>query len=74
MNERTAIITCPTCGKMGDWFAGRHGPFCSHRCKLIDLGKWFRGEHVIAGPPPTGHFEEVSALGRGAGADKPEET
>ena len=29
----------------GKWF-----PFCSERCKLIDLGKWFEGEHRIEEP------------------------
>ncbi len=26
-------------------------PFCSERCKLIDLGKWLGGAHAIAGEP-----------------------
>jgi hypothetical protein len=25
-------------------------PFCSQRCKLVDLGQWFDGEHVISTP------------------------
>ncbi|MEE9488688.1 MAG: DNA gyrase inhibitor YacG, partial [Candidatus Brocadiales bacterium] len=25
-------------------------PFCSERCKLIDLGKWVEGEHRIEEP------------------------
>jgi uncharacterized protein len=41
-------ITCPTCKKFGDWFVTPWGPFCSKRCKLIDLGKWLGGEHVIS--------------------------
>jgi len=43
-------VKCPTCKKSGDWFAGKYGPFCSHRCKLVDLGKWFSAEHVISEP------------------------
>ncbi len=46
----TTQVTCPTCKKRGDWFATSWGPFCSKRCKLIDLGKWFGGEHVISEP------------------------
>jgi uncharacterized protein len=26
-------------------------PFCSKRCKMADLAKWFRGEHAIPGEP-----------------------
>jgi len=38
------------CKKAGDWFAGKYGPFCSHRCKMIDLGRWLGEEHTISGP------------------------
>ena len=27
-----------------------HFPFCSHRCRLLDLNKWLTGEYVIPGP------------------------
>jgi endogenous inhibitor of DNA gyrase (YacG/DUF329 family) len=53
-------VRCPTCKRTGDWFAGETGPFCSRRCKLIDLGKWFSEEHAISEPLP---MEEAEALG-----------
>jgi uncharacterized protein len=43
-------IRCPACKRKGDWLAGAYGPFCSRRCKLIDLGKWFGEEHLISQP------------------------
>jgi len=46
-------INCPTCGKKGDWLSQPFGPFCSRRCKLIDLGKWLNEEHVISEPLPN---------------------
>ena len=60
MNERAGVkAICPSCKKRGDWFAGNYGPFCSHRCKLIDLGKWFEGEHVISEPLRKEHLDAV---------------
>jgi len=47
---KTRIVKCPTCKKAGDWFAGPVGPFCSPRCKLIDLGKWLGEENAISEP------------------------
>ncbi|MCF7669852.1 MAG: DNA gyrase inhibitor YacG [Verrucomicrobia bacterium] len=47
-------VKCPSCGKKGDWFATPYGPFCSKRCKLIDLGKWLDEEHVISEPLESG--------------------
>jgi endogenous inhibitor of DNA gyrase (YacG/DUF329 family) len=46
------IAACPRCGNSAsleptnDW-----RPFCSERCKLIDLGAWFAEQHVIAADP-----------------------
>ena len=35
------IVRCPTCGKPVEWSAeSRFRPFCSPRCKDIDLGAW----------------------------------
>jgi len=33
-------VACPTCGKPVEWAANVWRPFCSERCKLIDLGAW----------------------------------
>lgn len=45
-------VACPTCGKTVEWRAdNRWRPFCSERCKLIDLGDWFGEEHRIPGEP-----------------------
>jgi len=43
-------VRCPICKKEGDWFEGKYGPFCSKRCKLVDLGKWFNEEHKVSEP------------------------
>jgi endogenous inhibitor of DNA gyrase (YacG/DUF329 family) len=35
------IVPCPRCGKPVEWSAASaFRPFCSERCKLIDLGAW----------------------------------
>jgi len=44
MNRQTkspVTIACPTCGEPAAWTpVNRWRPFCSERCKLIDLGQW----------------------------------
>jgi len=45
------IVACPHCGKPVEWSpASRWRPFCSERCKLIDLGAWANESYRIAGP------------------------
>ena len=36
---------CPICGKLA---AARDRPFCSPRCKDVDLNRWLSGRYVIA--------------------------
>lgn len=53
------IVKCPTCGKPVPWIpAQTFKPFCSNRCKLIDLGEWVMEEKVIPGEPAIS-FEET---------------
>jgi endogenous inhibitor of DNA gyrase (YacG/DUF329 family) len=40
---------CPTCKKWTEWQNNLFKPFCSERCKLIDLGAWVSGKYRIAG-------------------------
>lgn len=51
-------VRCPTCRKKGAWLSGPYGPFCSRRCKLVDLGKWLKEEHAISEPLRPEHFIE----------------
>ena len=47
-----ATVPCPTCGKTVEWSeSSRWRPFCSERCKLIDLGEWMSEAHRITGEP-----------------------
>lgn len=66
-------LTCAICEKTlpagaaeGDLF-----PFCSDRCKLVDLGKWFDGEYAVVSRASIEDLEEElerQADGEGAPA------
>lgn len=41
---------CPCCRRQLEWSASNpFRPFCSERCRLIDLGAWLKEEHAIPG-------------------------
>jgi uncharacterized protein len=61
--KRVRNLRCPTCRKLvlrdePDF------PFCSDRCRLIDLGKWASGGYVISTPINQGdQFGEADYTG-----------
>ena len=50
IHKKPKIVQCPTCKKKMRWdVKNPYRPFCSERCKLIDLGEWAGEKHRIAG-------------------------
>lgn len=47
--KRTLSLRCPTCKKLV-LRSDPEFPFCSERCRLIDLGKWASEGYVISTP------------------------
>ena len=47
--KKPAVVACPHCGKEVVWKSevSPFRPFCSERCKLIDLGQWAAGGYSI---------------------------
>ncbi len=53
-DKNTKIVRCPTCQESVPWVQSQQfRPFCSERCKLIDLGDWASEGHRIPGNSPT---------------------
>jgi endogenous inhibitor of DNA gyrase (YacG/DUF329 family) len=73
MDESGLQVACPTCQARGAWFSQPYGPFCSKRCKLVDLGRWFTGENAISEPLRPEHFEKYAELPPGEHLDKPDD-
>jgi len=42
-------VKCPTCKRELNWEESRFRPFCSERCRLIDLGAWLSEQRSIPG-------------------------
>ncbi len=45
----SGTIRCPVCKMKTAWEGNLFRPFCSERCRMIDLGKWAADEYRIAG-------------------------
>ena len=51
MNRSGQSGGCPTCGRPTSWKDNPHRPFCSERCRLVDLEGWLTGRYIVPGGP-----------------------
>jgi endogenous inhibitor of DNA gyrase (YacG/DUF329 family) len=49
MAKRTKTLRCPTCRTIVQ-AKDEYYPFCTDRCRMIDLGKWASGAYKISSP------------------------
>lgn len=60
------VYRCPTCDRtvvVRDKHDAPHRPFCSERCKMVDLGRWLDGTYVISEPVERKDLEDADDLG-----------
>jgi hypothetical protein len=43
------VVACPVCRKKSEWEGNPFRPFCSERCKMLDLGTWAGEGYRIPG-------------------------
>jgi endogenous inhibitor of DNA gyrase (YacG/DUF329 family) len=46
-------VRCPTCQRAIEWAQAPDRPFCSERCRLIDLGSWLTERNALPGETAT---------------------
>jgi len=52
-------VACPACGETSEYStANAYRPFCSERCKLVDLGDWATEKFRIPDNTPPDMFEQ----------------
>ncbi len=47
MKEEKTYVSCPNCKKKTEYEGNPYRPFCSKRCKMVDLGSWLKEEYRI---------------------------
>ena len=64
------MARCPICDRpAAPRTENRSFPFCSPRCKAVELGKWLNEEYRVPVDPSTA--EDEDALDPGAGGEPP---
>lgn len=57
------ILRCPGCGKHVTVTGAPVGtPFCSERCRLVDLGQWLSGAYRVPSEAPLDDLDALAEL------------
>lgn len=63
-------VKCPTCGRESEWSPeNKSRPFCSSRCKLIDLGAWLDERMSICEDAPSPDMGTVNRIMTGESSE-----
>jgi len=53
VSKKPRLVPCPVCGELSEYGQDNpYRPFCSKRCKLIDLGQWATENYRIPDTTP----------------------
>jgi endogenous inhibitor of DNA gyrase (YacG/DUF329 family) len=59
MSQKPKLVACPNCKKDAEFSANNpFRPFCSERCKMIDLGDWANENYRIPDKTPIDDLED----------------
>lgn len=71
--KKSSALRCPTCGTLV-LRQDEDFPFCSDRCRIVDLGKWASGAYRISSPildpEVLEGLDEMHRSGRSSGDDE----
>ncbi len=58
MSEKKITVNCPQCEKEFNYYESDFRPFCSERCKLVDLGHWVNESYTFPSKEPAPEGDE----------------
>ena len=60
MTAEVRYVSCPRCGAQVPWVpASLHRPFCSERCRTVDLGAWATERYRVAAVESDAAIEDA---------------
>lgn len=70
MNKKGIDVKCPNCKEEFSYYESKFRPFCSERCKMIDLGHWFEESYSVPSQKPIDEDELIQELTKDRDDDK----
>ena len=60
--KKNIKVKCPHCEKPFSYYESDYRPFCSERCRMVDLGHWLSEEYAVPSQKPIDPDELIEEL------------
>ena len=60
--KKTLKVKCPHCEKLFSYYESDFRPFCSERCRMVDLSHWLSEEYSVPSQRPVDPDELITEL------------
>lgn len=68
MSDKVRVVRCPSCGQSVRWHAdSTWRPFCSARCRQVNLGAWASEAYRVPSSPPDALLDDIDFQPPGLG-------
>lgn len=58
-------VKCPECSKEFNYYSSEYRPFCSEKCKMVDLGMWLTENYTVASAEPLSESDIETIIKKG---------
>lgn len=58
MSKKEFKVKCPHCETVFNYYDSKFRPFCSERCKMIDMGHWLEESYSVPDSTPVDFTED----------------
>lgn len=58
-------VKCPECSKEFNYYSSEYRPFCSEKCKMVDLGMWLTENYTVASTEPLSESDIETIIKKG---------
>ena len=62
MSNKELKVKCPQCELEFKYYSSEFRPFCTEKCKMIDMGHWFEESYSIQGKDYSVYIEDPDQL------------
>lgn len=66
-------VNCPRCKESFEYYSSEFRPFCSDKCKMIDLGLWLTENYKVPSQKPLDETDLEIVIKNIEAAEEPDE-